>query len=54
MHNIVDILMKEPKIDLNIEDNFGHSVLHAPRTHFCNERSHTIYLKQIQVIPNQM
>merc|ERR1712106_560240 len=51
MHEIVDILLRDGKIDVNIEDNFGHSVLHTPRTFYCKERSHTIYLKQLQQIP---
>ena len=51
MHAIVDILLRDGKIDVNIEDNFGHSVLHTPRTFYCKERSHTIYLKQLQQIP---
>jgi len=51
MHEIVEILLSDGKIDVNIEDNFGHSVLHTPRTFYCKERSHTIYLKQLQQIP---
>merc|ERR1712106_765041 len=37
MHEIVDILLRD--------------VLHTPRTFYCKERSHTIYLKQLQQIP---
>ena len=47
MHDIAELLVRDPRANLRIEDNFGHSVLHEPRTHYCHARSHTIYLKQL-------